>query len=531
MARQLLIDSFSFKLSQLHESENGDKYTLVGKFAQADIPTANGRVYGRHLWEREIARLNPLCVQGKVFGELDHPDDGKTKLQRSAVIIKRLWIDENGQIMGEMKVMNTSQGRELKAIIDDGGAVGVSSRGYGSVVREGSSLIVQDDFTLLTFDPVADPAENSAYPVVIKNAGTEATEIVKAGFQESIDRKKLNSAISDAKKIFVSRLKEMSRKEALENAINESFPKISGSYDKKDFTIDVAAEVMNIRESDEHRDSKENEMNTIQSQTGIAKVPSYEEVEKIVYESLAPIVAGKEAQVESLKAKLEKTRKALEESKAKEKQLESVAKELGYSLYIQQHLGSHPRLKQIREGLGDISLIESLDALKGLLSAHIAEVQSLKESRLEEQKGLQEKLDESKNLLAEANARISIVENERDEAVRIGNEHAAELYLEKRISKSPVQSEIRLAFKKMSYESKTIEGVQALLEHYKNIQISKASDYSAVRSRLKESQIRMESQKVVESHIEETKPGNNAKDFFLEEIGQSYQELKRLAGV
>lgn len=161
--RQLLIDSISLKINSLTE-DSADASVLRGKFAQADIPTSNGRIYSRKLWERELGKLRSKISEGKVYGELDHPDDGKTKLSRSAVILTGLDIDESGAVNGTLKIMDTARGRDLKAIKEAGGAIGISSRGYGSVkMNEEGKSVVQDDYMLMTFDPVADPAEESAY--------------------------------------------------------------------------------------------------------------------------------------------------------------------------------------------------------------------------------------------------------------------------------------------------------------------------------------------------------------------------------
>lgn len=165
MAKQLLIDTLTFR-PQMSEDAQGGRMIFRGQFALADVKTANNRVYGRSLWEREIQKLQQPIKENKVYGEVDHPADGRTKLSRAAIRILSLELQEDGQITGSALVMDTASGKDLKAIVDSGGAVGVSSRGYGSVVSQDGVEMVQDDYTLDTFDMVCDPAQMTAYPEV-----------------------------------------------------------------------------------------------------------------------------------------------------------------------------------------------------------------------------------------------------------------------------------------------------------------------------------------------------------------------------
>lgn len=137
---------------------------LRGKFGVVDKPTGNGRVYPRGVIETQIQRLAPKLKEGGVFGELDHPEDGKTKLQRVSHLITDLHI-EGEDVMGEAVILDTERGRDLKAIVQAGGQVGVSSRGWGDVVSDGhGNEKVTQDFELETFDVVANPAAEGANP-------------------------------------------------------------------------------------------------------------------------------------------------------------------------------------------------------------------------------------------------------------------------------------------------------------------------------------------------------------------------------
>lgn len=539
MGRELLVDALGLKLSHLQESA-GEAYVFRGKFAQSDTPTANKRIYPRELWEREIKRLEGKIVEGKIYGELDHPEDGKTKLQRVAVLIRYLSIDEAGQVIGEMKILDTSMGKELKAIVDGGGAVGVSSRGYGSVrMNENGDSVVQNDFTLLTFDPVADPAEESAYPVLSieadKKPETKEPEPepsaeeskVPSAWNESVDRNRLNKAIKNAKAIYSQAIKESDHKVALNRAVSEAGRDL-GNYDMKDFAVDVAAEVMTVAKKPTTESS--NTGSTMDTEAILAMV------KKTVQESMDAMLAEKDQVIAQLKAEIKlkesaitASTKCLTESQTKVDQLFDVSKELGFGLYLQQHLGKHPKLKQIKESLGDLTLINSLEDLQNKIKVHISEVTRITESEETYVKKLTEEIRSSKKDLSLKEAKIATLTGELEEAITIGFENASALYLERRITANPYQSEIRTRFKEM--KDKTKANVDKLLKEYVGRRINESGDFHRVRRSLQRRPVEVINDQLVEDHVRETKPMFHEDQFMIDGQAYNMQEIKRLSGM
>jgi hypothetical protein len=163
--RKILIESTPVTLS-LVESASGDKTIARGEFGRCGIPTQNGRIYPEKLMQREIDRLQEDLSNRRILGELDHPSDGKTSLKRVSHVITGLKI-KDGIVIGEAEILNTPEGKTLKALIEANIEVGVSSRAYGSTApAKGQSEAeeVQDDFILKTYDFVADPAVKTAIP-------------------------------------------------------------------------------------------------------------------------------------------------------------------------------------------------------------------------------------------------------------------------------------------------------------------------------------------------------------------------------
>lgn len=155
-----LIEVMPFEY-QIVESANGG-FRVEGIFQRSDVENANKRVYPRSIWERELkeTRVADALASKAMFGELDHPSDGKTKLQRVSHVITNLDLQEDGVMTGAAEILPTPNGQILKSLFESGVQVGISSRGSGSV-QNGR---VQEDFKLNTFDFVARPSTPGALP-------------------------------------------------------------------------------------------------------------------------------------------------------------------------------------------------------------------------------------------------------------------------------------------------------------------------------------------------------------------------------
>lgn len=147
-------------------AENSPKnYFIEGIFLQAELKNRNGRMYPQEMLQREIDRYVTEYVDKKrAFGELGHPDGPTINLDRVSHMITDLKT-EGANFIGKAKILNTPNGNIVKALIDEGARLGVSSRGMGSIRTEGHDIqVVQDDFYLATAaDIVADPSAPDAF--------------------------------------------------------------------------------------------------------------------------------------------------------------------------------------------------------------------------------------------------------------------------------------------------------------------------------------------------------------------------------
>jgi len=169
--KQVLIETQLFKvnpvsLTEGKLSERGNPI-VEGILATAEVKNGNGRYYSKDLWEREINKYDKIVKENRAMGELDHPESSVINLKNVSHNIKDMWWDGDN-VMGKIEILPTPSGNILKALIDSGITVGVSSRGMGSLQERNGVLEVQDDFELLCWDFVSTPSNPGSYMQLVK---------------------------------------------------------------------------------------------------------------------------------------------------------------------------------------------------------------------------------------------------------------------------------------------------------------------------------------------------------------------------
>jgi len=576
MARQLLIDNFSFiPLTMLNESEAGSKYVFEGVFGHVDKPTSNGRIYKRELIQREVSRLESKMSAGKVFGELDHPDDGKTKLQRCAVLVQSLKINEQGQVIGKMKIMETSMGKELMAIVDAGGQIGVSSRGYGSVqTNEDGYNVVQEDFKLMTYDPVADPAEESAYPAMskgksastatessdVKNVSPDKNEPSAGSDEDSEDTKdkatdhakdapagNVTTAESDGAMVSGSDDEEAQKKVLFGAAKKEEFnfdpagivdqfeknmeSEISNRVDialseqRKQFEASLIVAIKEAKEKVRSDVVKEMMLDPsiAGAKSALAEVKSIL-APHVLSEDVSKVLTEKEGRIANLCERIKIHEKQILEEKMNASRMTKAAKEMGYNLYIERNLANHPKLGQIVESLGEFNKIATLSDLKTRLTPYVEQAKDMIEAQSAKLASLKENVES-------ITERYNACKAELIEQVTENQDHRASLYLERKITGNPYQVEIREEFDRL--DKKTKSNIDRIIEGYNNQRRSDTRDFASVRKRIERQRGGFQTETLVEDHIEETFPSNHRGEKSLSVMGESFNmdEINKLSGI
>lgn len=181
----------------------GDKkeYYLTGIFMQSEIKNRNGRIYPKSVL-KEAVKSYQEKIAGKIaVGELNHPDRPNVDLTEACMLIESLdW--EGNNIVGRAKVLDTPKGKIVKALIEGGVKLGVSSRGMGAVKTMTEGTLVES-FVLTAIDVVDTPSAplaqvdslyESAEWVLVEGEWTK--QVKKPELNESVLLEKIESFLS-----------------------------------------------------------------------------------------------------------------------------------------------------------------------------------------------------------------------------------------------------------------------------------------------------------------------------------------------
>eukprot|EP00878_Enallax_costatus_P023761 GHUV01025302.1.p1 GENE.GHUV01025302.1~~GHUV01025302.1.p1 ORF type:complete len:234 (+),score=69.75 GHUV01025302.1:263-964(+) len=169
LTKQEVADLFS-----LSTRLNGGRLIVHGLFARTDVKNTNGRIYPKSIMKREVTQFKRQHIkQGTALGELNHPSYYSSYFRSlnlpnvSHQVLEVWW--RGRELWGVIEVLPTPAGLLLWELYSKGIKLGVSSRGWASVVVDPSTqqMFVDKDFQLITFDFVTEPSNAGAFLVPI----------------------------------------------------------------------------------------------------------------------------------------------------------------------------------------------------------------------------------------------------------------------------------------------------------------------------------------------------------------------------
>jgi hypothetical protein len=314
-------------------------------------------------------------------------------------------------VVGEAEVLPTPAGKVLEALARAGCRLGVSSRGFGSTKQTEDGVDeVQDDFQLVTYDVVADPAASSAYPAVYyewrqqqpsRESMMEDDKRIAEAVQKREAELKLEASKreADLKAEFTSQLDKALvklRAEARETVRTEllSDPKVAGARGALEAIKAVAAPYLLGEDATQLLSSKDTEISELRSQ---------------------------------LKAKEEELTRTQEELNS----LAEMAKAAGYKYYLERQLAGDPDADLLRKAVGDVLQYESADAMKSKIDS----VRRVAERRRQEESAAKAKAEEAEKqhaaALAALQAENATLKEGIGQAVRLAKRQALASYAER----------------------------------------------------------------------------------------------------
>jgi len=417
-----------------------DYYTLTIWGDVDQIPTKLPRKQADARESRKVATRTGFATTaiggGDYFGfELD--GDGRfllgdytvnhnSRIRDTGAIIRGLRIESDGKIWGKFQIIeDTDHGRNLAAILRAGGAVGVSSRGLGSTRphHESGKELVGEDFRLVAFDFVLDPAVSTAYPKFFNEQNEEVpvdnvtTDDLRSRFPElvrAIEESSLGIAsqtTAEAMRIEMEQDVEKallkSREELREQFKVELYPVVVKEL-KEDFAAKLVRVTASIREDVEAVVRSEL---AADPEVAGAKL-ALEQIAKIVVPFKPPVdvqvvIDEKVGEIQKLEQSIKSLEQKVEGANTEKTEANDHARSLGFRLYVEQKLADRLDADSVRELLGDINYITDVDTLQqkvesALGSADKALVEAKKLVSEEENTNL--KIEQRKSQLARKRA-------------------------------------------------------------------------------------------------------------------------------
>lgn len=159
---------------------------IKGPYMMANGVNRNKRMYPLEEMTREVSRYTSEMIKtGRAMGELNHPTTADVDLERACHIVTDLW-QEGNVFYGKSKVLSTPCGMIVRALINDGVKVGMSSRALGQLVSENNGTSIVKEMRLVAIDCVADPS----FPKAFVNGILESKQWVMANdgkYQEAYE--------------------------------------------------------------------------------------------------------------------------------------------------------------------------------------------------------------------------------------------------------------------------------------------------------------------------------------------------------
>jgi len=128
------------------------------------VPNGNGRIYTEGVLKREIGLYKKLVEESRALGELDHPESNIVNLANVSHKMTDVWM-EGDDVYGKLQILETPSGKILRALVEGGCKIGISSRGTGTLSESPKGSVVNEDFQLICFDMVSEPSTAGAFMV------------------------------------------------------------------------------------------------------------------------------------------------------------------------------------------------------------------------------------------------------------------------------------------------------------------------------------------------------------------------------
>lgn len=136
---------------------------IKGPYMMAENYNRNNRLYKLDEMVKEVKRYKTEMIDtGRAMGTLNHESTAEVSLDKACHLVTDLY-QEGNIFHGKSKVLTTPSGHIVRALIQDGVKVGMSSRALGQLEESSDGKNIVKELRLISVDCVADPSFPKAF--------------------------------------------------------------------------------------------------------------------------------------------------------------------------------------------------------------------------------------------------------------------------------------------------------------------------------------------------------------------------------
>jgi len=198
-----LQEIFEDRLEVLEEVSKDGEMILTADFVKADEENLNHRLYPEHILKNAIQRLQKKIEKDSaVLSSAGHKNP--IEINHISHLIQSIWFDEKRKTgRANIKIIPTSEGKNVQTIIKNGGSLGLSLRGIGTTSKIEGVNKVNDDFELLGVDIVTSPGfENARFSQ--KDVIGESLDLDKVEESTNTEKQKVERFMKKVHELYLS---------------------------------------------------------------------------------------------------------------------------------------------------------------------------------------------------------------------------------------------------------------------------------------------------------------------------------------
>jgi len=135
---------------------------FTGMWMESEIKNKNGRKYPQAEIIREVTRYQSMISERRALGELEHPESASVDLERVAYLCEKLYMDDKDALGQGLVLQDMPMGKIVATLLLNGIKIGLSSRGLGDLIEEGTDPVVKN-FQFVCADVIHDPSAPRAF--------------------------------------------------------------------------------------------------------------------------------------------------------------------------------------------------------------------------------------------------------------------------------------------------------------------------------------------------------------------------------